>query len=520
MSKYPIGIQDFQKLRSGGYLYVDKTKQLLDLTVSGNYLFLARPRRFGKSLLMSTLAYLFRGRRDLFEGLWVDREANYDWKAHPVLHFSFSSSGYKDIGLEPALERLIEQGAGEHGVELKAKGLSGRFRELLQTLGSGPQKVVLLIDEYDKPITDYLDNLPQANAHREILKNFFSVIKDADPYLRFFLITGVSKFSKVSLFSDLNHLNDITRHPRYATLTGYTPGELDHYFSDDYPALAEANGLSLQEVKEQMQLWYNGYQFEPGFPVYNPFSILRLFDAGRFRNFWWDSGTPTLLLKSLKKAFQFDLHNLRVGPSMFDSYTLEDLDWRNLLFQTGYITIKSHDRETDIYTLGYPNFEVEASMTEYLLGTFRHASHIDTQVLYTDMRLAFDSGDLPLLIERVDQLFSTIPYQIFDKRREGFFHAVLHLTFQGLGLMTESEVSRAKGRIDCVVRSKSGVYVLEFKLDDSAEAALAQIREKRYGSAWLGGGLPVVAVGINFSSRTRTVEDWKAVDYRELLGEG
>ncbi|MEZ4825936.1 MAG: AAA family ATPase [Bacteroidia bacterium] len=377
MKKYPIGIQDFSEIRTGDYLYVDKTRQVYELAESGKYFFLSRPRRFGKSLLLSTLKYFFQGRRELFTGLWVDREVDYDWAVHPVLHFSFSSAGYKDIGLESALLRLVEESAEAYQIPLKEVGLSRRFRELIQTLGRG-KKLVLLIDEYDKPLVDYIENLPQAETNREILKNFFSVIKDCDPFIRFFLITGVSKFSKVSLFSDLNNLKDITLHPRHATLTGYTPEEMDIFFGTEYEALARQNKMTLPEVKAAIQTWYNGYQWEIGQPVYNPFSILILFDSGRFANYWWDSGTPTFMLKLLRQEFEFDLSTLEAGDDIFNSYTLANMDWKPLMFQTGYLTLKSYDPDVQLYTLSYPNQEVRDSMYRYLLGEFRHDKRSDS----------------------------------------------------------------------------------------------------------------------------------------------
>ncbi|MDX2245316.1 MAG: AAA family ATPase [Bacteroidia bacterium] len=520
MKKYPIGVQDFSEIRTGGYLYVDKTRDIYELAQSGKYFFLSRPRRFGKSLLLSTLKYLFQGRRELFSGLWVDREAEYDWVAHPVVHFSFSSSGYKDIGLEAALLRLVNEAAVQYHLTLENVGLSGRFRELIQALGKGPQKLVLLIDEYDKPLVDYIEDLPQAEIHRDILKNFFSVIKDCDPFIRFFLITGVSKFSKVSLFSDLNNLKDITLHPRHATLTGYTPEEMETYFGSEYPALAQKHKMTLSEVTTAIQHWYNGYQWEIGKPVYNPFSILILFDSYRFANYWWDSGTPTFLLKLLRQEFEYDISHLEAGDDIFNSYTLENMDWKSLMFQTGYLTLRAYDPEIRLYTLGYPNWEVRDSMYRYLLGEFRHDNTSDSYPLMVNLKRALDAQDMPRLIGLIDTLFSTIPYQLFDEKREGFFHAVLHLTFQGLGLLTQSEVSTSKGRVDTVVHSKTGVYVMEFKLDAPVAEALAQIREKRYGSAYLDGTQPVTAVGISFSSKTRTVSDWEAIPYAELLAEG
>jgi hypothetical protein len=516
MKRYPIGIQDFEKLREGGYLYVDKTRQVHELVSQGSYYFLSRPRRFGKSLLLSTLKYLFLGRRDLFEGLWIDREAAWDWQPHPVLHFSFSSSGYKDIGLERALLRLVREGAEQYGIELESEGLSGRFRELLQKLGSGERKAVLLIDEYDKPLIDYLEDIPQAQENRETLKNFFSIIKDSDPFLRFFLITGVSKFSKVSLFSDLNHLEDLTLNRLAATLTGYTQEELASYFAEEIAQMAERS--SPEETLRQIRDWYNGYRWWGDSTLYNPFSILNLMKSGDFRNYWWETGTPTFLLKALEREFVYDFTAVEAGATLFESYTLENLGWASLMFQTGYLTILKYDPEYQLYTLGYPNREVKDAMSQHLLATFRHRHAHETQALFAALKRCLDRGDLEELIRQVDILFSTIPYEIFLAKREAFFHAILHLSFQGLGLLTQSELSGAQGRADCVVQSKSGVYVMEFKLDGSAEEALAQIREQRYGHRFLNQPLPIIALGINFSSEKKAVAEWRSADYRELAG--
>ncbi|MDX2248548.1 MAG: AAA family ATPase [Bacteroidia bacterium] len=517
MKKYPIGIQDFAKLREGGYLYVDKTREIFELIRNGSYFFLSRPRRFGKSLLLSTLKYLFEGRRELFSDLWVAREADYDWVPHPVLHFSFSSSGYKDIGLEPALLRLVEEAAKIRGISLYSVGLSGRFRELIQALGSGTQKLVILIDEYDKPLIDYIEDIPQAETNRDILKNFFSVVKDADPFIRFFLITGVSKFSKVSLFSDLNHLEDLTLNPLSATLTGYAQTEMESYFSEEIDAIARENDKDRETVLADIRRWYNGYRWWGKETLYNPFSVLNLMKSRAFRNYWWDTGTPTFLLRLLRKDFQYDFSQISGGSVIFESFTLEKMDWRSLMFQTGYLTIKTYDPEYEVYTLGYPNREVKDSMFQHLLAEFREGSSIETKPLYANIHQALDTQDMPRLMQLIDTLFATIPYQIFDEKREGFFHAVLHLTFQGLGLLTYSEVSTAKGRVDTVIQSKAGIYVMEFKLDAPAEEAMTQIREKRYGPAWVAGNQPVTAVAISFSSQTRSVAEWKVMPYAELL---
>lgn len=518
MKKYPIGIQDFQVLRDGGYLYVDKTREVYDLVESGKYYFLSRPRRFGKSLLVSTLKYLFLGRKELFKGLWIADK--YDFEPHPVLHFSFSSLGYKDLGLEAGLHQALDKKAKEAGVLLSQKGLGPRFQELLQILGNDGKKVVLLIDEYDKPLVDYIDQPEKAEINRDILKNFFSIIKDADPFLHFFLITGVSKFSKVSLFSDLNHLRDITLVEQFETIAGYTQPELETSFAPEIKELAQKMGVSVEGLKDKIKLWYNGYSWGTENRLYNPFSILNLFASQRFANYWWETGTPTFLIKKLRNEFHFNLNQLTAGQIMFESFTIDDLNWLALLFQTGYLTIHAYDPESGLYTLGYPNREVKDTMQQHLLAAFRETTKTDSLPLLIQIKEALEKGEMERLIELINTLFSTIPYQIFQQKQEAFFHAVLHLSFSGVGLLVESEVSTAKGRVDTVVHTSERIYVMEFKLDESANAALKQIKEKRYGSPFLNQGKEVMALGVNFSAEKKEVAEWQAVSYASLLEEG
>ena len=518
MKKYPIGIQDFRKLREERYLYVDKTELIFDLIESGQYYFLSRPRRFGKSLLVSTLKYLFQGERELFDGLWI--EGRQDWRPHPVLHFSFSSIGYKTMGLSAALDAKVEHLATSHEIELERKTYDQKFAELLEKLCEKEGNVVLLIDEYDKPLVDYIDDPEKAEENRDILKNFFSVIKDADPFLRFFLITGVSKFSKVSLFSDLNHLRDITLVEQFEAIAGYTQAELEASFESDIKSLAQKSGKSTDALKEEIRLWYNGYSWGAEARLYNPFSILNLFASKRFANYWWETGTPTFLIKKLREEFRYNFNDLVAGQVMFESFSIEDLNWLALLFQTGYLTIRAYDPATGLYTLDYPNREVRDTMQQHLLAAFRETTKTDSLPLLINIKEALEKGEMERLIELIDILFSTIPYQIFQQKQEAFFHAVLHLSFSAIGLLVQSEVSTAKGRVDTVVHTQRRIYVMEFKLDASAESALKQIREKRYGSPFLNQGKEVIALGVSFSSAEKAVEEWEAVPYTSLLVEG
>ena len=436
----------------------------------------------------------------------------------PVLHFSFSTLGYKELGLEASLHQAIDKQASLFELNLSQKGLGPRFRELMETLAGRGRKVVLLIDEYDKPLVDYIEQKEIAEEHQGTMKSFFSVIKDSDAFIEFFLITGVSKFSKVSLFSDLNHLRDLTLVGELASLTGYTQKELERYFDQEIKEMAHRRGVSVRALWESIKEWYNGYNWSGEAMLYNPFSILNFMSSRMFRNFWWETGTPTFLIRQLRQGFHYDFSDLEAGGTLFESYTLDDLEWRSLLFQTGYLTIKSYDEEYDVYSLGYPNREVKDSMLQHLMGAFTYESKTQAKPIYAKLKRSLDANDIPSFISLVNVLLATIPYQIFIEKKEAFFHAVLHLTFQGLGLLTQSEVSTSKGRVDTIVHAKNHIYLMEFKLDGSAESALGQIKAKQYSQGLMGQDKEVVALGINFNSETRAVAEYLVETYQTPKG--
>jgi len=361
MQKLPIGIQDFAKLREGGFVYVDKTKNIYELTSQGGYYFLSRPRRFGKSLLVSTMKELFSGNKELFKGLWIEDKWNWE-ETHPVLHIPFASLGYKSLGLEAALHRYLDKIIKHRGFDIQEESLSQKFEELLIAL-SQENEVVLLIDEYDKPIIDYLGGeIEQAKEHQQVLKNFYSVIKDNDRYLHMVFITGVSKFSKVSIFSDLNNLEDLTVGDYLtADMMGYTQEELEHCFAEYIPPTAEMLQMSREELLEEIRAWYNGYSWDGKCFVYNPFSILNFFKKRAFFNFWFQTATPTFLIELIKRKPYYDFDGMEVGLAAFESFDLDHISTISLLFQTGYLTIKSIN-EYQIAVLGYPNREVKQSM--------------------------------------------------------------------------------------------------------------------------------------------------------------
>jgi hypothetical protein len=505
MKKLPIGIQDFSKLRQGEFLYVDKTDLIYELTQGGGYYFLSRPRRFGKSLLLSTLSELFQGKKELFEGLWIYDQ--WDWqKTNPVIHLSFTNLGYKEIGLEKALSLRLDKVAASFGITLSEEANSLRFKELIEELHKSMGQVVVLIDEYDKPILDYLDDVPQAQAHREILKTFYSILKDADPHLRLVLLTGVSKFSRVSIFSELNNLNDLTIYSDYATLLGYTQGELEHYFADRIEQLASLFG-GKESLLTQIKQWYNGYSWDTIHYVYNPFSILNFFAKKSFENFWFETGTPTFLVKLLQKEKQYQLENVKASAMVLSAFELEDIDPYSLLFQTGYLTITA--REGQVYTLSYPNNEVKISLLQHLLAGFSHNYPSRAPVRVTQMHEGLQQGNLADFVQAINSLFASIPYQIFIAEKEAYYHSVIFLALSLMDTFVQVEVSQAKGRPDAVVHTQHTFYILEFKLGESAEAALAQIKEKGYATSYLGQGKKVVAVGFNFSAEQKAIDQWQ-----------
>ena len=340
MKAYPLGIQTFSEIIERNLLYIDKTKEIYRL-LQGKYYFYARPRRFGKSLMLSTIKAIYEGKKELFKGLWIENKWDFS-NVHPVIHVGFSSIGHSKIGLEKAIKQTLKRLAGEQDIEFESEDYVTQFGELIRkTAAKASGKIVLLIDEYDKPIIDYLGKeIAQAEENRSILKSFYSVIKDSDPYIEFLMITGISKFSKISIFSELNNLTDITFHRRYVKLTGITQEELETNFDEEIEELAEENEITNEELLAKIKQWYNGYSWNGKTFLYNPYSILSYFDFGEFRNFWFETGTPTFLLQLMEQQKMVKVENLEVGEVTFSSYSIKYLQLIPILFQTGYLTIK------------------------------------------------------------------------------------------------------------------------------------------------------------------------------------
>ena len=504
MKKLPIGIQDFSELRRGGYLYVDKTEHIHTLATGGKYYFLSRPRRFGESLLVSTMKELFSGNRKLFKGLWI--EDKWDWqKTNPILHIPFSSLGYKSLGLERALHEHLDELIEQHNLNVNEEALEKKFREVIEALSLQAGQVVLLIDEYDKPIIDYLGpDIKQAQENQQVLKKFYSVIKDSDAHLRMVFITGVSKFSKVSIFSDLNNLDDLTMTRQAADMLGYTQEELEYYFKEHIAALTEEEQKDpLPKVRE----WYNGYSWDGRTFVYNPFSILLLFKHQTFSNFWFKTATPTFLIDLVQEKQAYDFDGERVSEVFFDAFQIQrDIPLGTLLFQTGYLTVKQYDMETGLYTLGYPNREVKSSFLEYLLSAFSKFEPGFGKEKILRLQQALQQEDFEELKAIINELLYKVPYQLYDKKEKAF-HLVVHVLLDYLGLNVHSEVNTSRGRLDAVVELDDKIYCIEFKVDESAEKALRQILERGYLDKYRSTGKKLIALGINFDTEKREVEE-------------
>ena len=508
MQKYPIGIQNFKELISGGYLYVDKTQYIHRLVSRGKYYFLSRPRRFGKSLLVSTLQALYEGRKELFEGLYIFDKWDFS-QTNPTLVIYFNQMSLRDVGLEQSLITTLRNEARRHELVLESEGVGFMFQELIEKLHvKTGRKVVVLVDEYDKPIVDYLEELPIAHLNRQLLKSFYGILKPSDEHLEFVLLTGVSKFAKVSVFSDLNNLNDISLDDDYANLVGISQPELEASFEEEIVAFALKQEISREAFLEKVKEWYNGYSWNGVDRVYNPFSLLNFFSKkGSFQNYWFSTGTPTWLIGLLRSQGIYQIEGQEVSAISLDTFDIERLEVYPILFQTGYLTIRSE--EDGIYVLDYPNQEVKQSFLQYLLQGYRQGSLGEGLPLIVHLRNALQTNDLVKAMEVIDTVFSSLPYDLWQNENERFYHALIHLTFTLLGVYVQSEVHTSRGRCDALVQTQRYVYAFEFKLDKTSSEAVAQVKTKGYLTPYKPLGKELVAVGVNFSTATKSVESWE-----------
>jgi hypothetical protein len=509
----PIGIQTFEDIITGGFAYVDKTAWIYELANEGKYFFLGRPRRFGKSLLVSTLRAYFEGKKELFEGLAIEKSEK-EWEPYPVLHIDLNVEAYANVDdLESGLNTNLEQYEQIWDLDDKItdKTPTARFHKLIRTAyEKSGQKVVVLIDEYDRPLTQTMEQNKTNDEIREALKGFYGVLKGADRWLRFVLLTGVTKFSKINVFSDLNMLRDISMEAAYNDICGISAKELEDNFKPELEALAERNSMTYDEVVAEMKKRYDGYHFcEDSEGVFNPFSVLNTLTKRKFFYYWFETGTPTFLIEQLKQG-NFDplrfADDITISTRSINDYRAGGDNPVPLLYQSGYLTIAGYDKELDEYILAFPNEEVRYGFLNELLPAYTYTppgGAFSVNEFIKDVRVGNADG----FLTRMRSLFATIPYELNDQT-ERHYQLVFYLVFTLLGQFTRAEVHGAIGRADAIVETKDAVYVFEFKLNGTAEEALKQIDEKDYALPYEAGGRKIVKIGAEFDKDTRNISRW------------
>ena len=512
--RYPIGIQDFEDLRNNNCVYVDKTDLIYKLVKSDKIYFLSRPRRFGKSLLISTLEAYFLGQKELFGGLAMERLEK-DWDSYPVLHIDFSVSKYlKADFLRSAINKQLAVWESIYGAspleDTFSLRLEGVIQRAYQQTGKG---VVLLVDEYDSPMLDSNNSVALQNELRGIMRDFFSPLKKNGQYLRFLFITGISKFSQMSIFSELNNLQNISMRDDFSALCGITEQELLTQLIPDIEQMAAANGETYEEACLHLKQQYDGYHFSKACAdIYNPFSLFNAFNAREYKNFWFATGTPTFLIELLQQT-EFDVRSLdgvTATDEQFDAPTDKIIDPIPVLYQSGYLTIKGFDPTFRLYNLAYPNGEVRYGFTESLLPSYVHRFPRENTFYVVSFIQDLQRGDVDSCLERTRSFFASIPNDL-ENKTEKHYQTIFYLLFRLMGQYVDSEVKSAIGRADTVVKLRDVIYVFEFKFDGTPEEALEQIDSKQYTIPYLKDGRRIVKIGVNFDSATRTVGGWKIV---------
>ncbi len=511
---YPIGIQTFEHIIQQNRLYVDKTEYVYRMTHGDSkYCFLGRPRRFGKSLLVSTLQSYFEGRKDLFKGLAIENLEK-EWTEYPVLHFSMAMGKHMDKEqLEEYLLYIIRGNEERFGIENCSSAPNVRLAELIKTVYQQTGKsVVVLIDEYDAPMLDVAHEDKQLDALRNTMRNFYSPLKDCDPYLRFVFLTGITKFSQLSIFSELNNITNISMDDDYAGICGITEEELLTQMSEDVEELARKRKMGKEEVVEKLKEYYDGYHFSAFSPdVFNPFSLLNCLSTGKFGTYWFTSGTPTYLINMMRKfkVSPASLGKMNAKSSAFDAPTENMTALTPLLYQSGYLTIKDYEELTDLYTLDLPNKEIKVGLFECLLPNYLEGMFTQNgEVTIAQMSVLIRQDDMDGALQLLQTFLGTVPYCNVTNH-EGHYQQMLFIVFSLLTeYVVDVEVHTPNGRVDIVLQTAKHLYLIELKLNKSAEAAMEQINLKNYRQRFALCGLPVTKVGINFDSSKGNIDDW------------
>ena len=509
--KYPVGEQSFENLRKNDFLYVDKTRYIETLINGSKYYFLGRPRRFGKSLFLSTLKCFFEGKRELFKGLYAD-SMDWDWEEYPVLYLDLNNRRYQEEEkLDYLIEDFLANYENEYGIQKINSDFSGRFANLIRRIGEKTGKgVVILVDEYDKPLVNNLHDHEQFEYLRSRLAELYSNFKSCADYIRMVFLTGVSRFGKLSVFSDLNNIRDISLVNDFAGICGISEEELIENFKIGISELADGYEASVDQTIAELKCRYDGYHFARKSPdMYNPFSLLNVFESRQYGNYWIESGTPSLLRNYLKH-YRTDLQRLmsvRSTASQLSGLDMENMDVVALLYQTGYLTIKRHDAKNDIYYLGIPNDEVKEGFLSYLLPSYANLHHENSSIFVFEFREEMEEGRVEDFMRRLQSMFADVSYEMrMDEERN--VQNALFLLFRLIGMNADVEYRTSEGRIDILVRTDNYVYIIELKYNHSAEEALQQIIEKDYALPWATDNRRTIAIGINFSTEKRTIDSW------------
>ena len=512
MSKtYPIGIQNFESLRNDNYFYVDKTKLIYQLARSGRYYFLSRPRRFGKSLLISTLEAYFEGKKELFKGLAIENLEK-DWIKYPILHLDLNIEKYNSPdSLDKILNDKLEYWESIYGTRPSETSFSLRFAGIVRrAYEQTGQRVAILVDEYDKPMLQSIGNEELQRSFRDTLKPFYGVLKSMDGCIKFALLTGVTKFGKISVFSDLNNLNDISMDERYIEICGITEKEIHENLEDELHELARRQKMTYDEVCKELKECYDGYHFvEDSIGLYNPFSLLNTFDKMKFGSYWFETGTPTYLVELLKQN-HYSLQ--RIAHEETDADVLNSIDSASqnpvpVIYQSGYLTIKGYDRRFGMYRLGFPNREVEEGFIKFLLPYYANVDKIESPFQISKFVNEVEQGDYDAFFRRLQSFFADTPYELV-RDLELHYQNVLFIVFKLIGFYVKAEYHTSEGRIDLILQTDQFVYIMEFKLDGTAEEAIKQINDKHYAQAFNADKRKLYKIGINFSNKTRNIERW------------
>lgn len=511
LKKLPIGIQDFEKLIENNYLYVDKTALIHELVHNGCYYFLSRPRRFGKSLLMSTLHAYFSGKKDLFKGLAMENLEK-EWIEHPVLHLDLNTQKY-DSGesLEFVLDRFLKTEEARYGLVPGGKYFGPRFESVINAAyGMTGRKVVILVDEYDKPILQAIGNESLQDEYRSTLKSFYGALKTMDGCIKFALLTGVTKFGKVSVFSDLNNLEDISMNFQYHDICGITQEEMKDYCYGYIKNLAQAQGFDIEQAVEKLRIMYDGYHFHPnGEGIYNPFSLLNCLKQMEFKSYWFETGTPSYLVKLLQ-LHEYNLEKMSHAVTSYKSINSIDANSTNpipVIYQSGYLTIKGYDQRFGTYTLGFPNKEVEQGFMDYLLPYYAHTGNDESSFTIQKFVLDIESGNTEGFITRLKSFFSDTPYDLI-KDCENHYQNVIFIISRLMGYYVRAEYRTSAGRIDLLLQSRDYTYIIELKHGGSAKKALQQIKDKEYDLPYrTDSGRTLILIGMNIDPEKRNINE-------------